>query len=132
MVGSRLGVFGGTFNPIHIGHLVAAVNARQAFELDQVLMVVANDPWQKSDQILVPAEVRYRAVEAAVEGHGGLIASHLELDRGGLTYTVDTLRELKEKDPSTQLFLIVGTDVAANIESWRDPDEIAALAELIV
>ena len=128
----RLGVFGGTFDPLHIGHLVAAVNARHALGLDRVLMVVANVPWQKSDRTLTPAEVRYAMVAESVAGTPGLEASRLEIDRGGETYTADTLEQLAEEDPSRQLFLIVGRDVGSQLGTWRRPDTVRRLATLVV
>ncbi len=128
----RLGVLGGTFDPVHIGHLAAAVNARRALRLDRVLLVVANHPWQKSGRALTPAEDRLAMVEAAVAGRDGLEASRIEIDRGGDTYTADTLEQLHHDDPDRQLFLIVGTDVAAELETWKRPDTVARLATLAV
>jgi nicotinate-nucleotide adenylyltransferase len=131
-VGERLGVFGGTFDPIHIGHLVAAVNARHALRLDQVLMVVANQPWQKADRALAPARDRLSVVEAAVAGDEGLEASALEVERGGASYTADTLEELSESHARAELFLIVGADVAAELATWERVDDVRRLATLVV
>ena len=128
----RLGVLGGTFDPVHIGHLAAAVNARAALRLDRVLLVVANHPWQKSGRQLTPAEDRLAMVEAAVAGHHGLEASRMEIDRGGDTYTADTLEQLHREDHDRDLFLIVGTDVAAELHTWKRPDTVARLATLAV
>lgn len=128
----RLGVFGGTFDPLHIGHLVAAVNARHALRLDRVLMVVANLPWQKSERKLTPAEVRYAMVAESVADTPGLEASRLEIDRGGDSYTADTLEQLAAEDPSRELFLIVGQDVGLQLGSWRRPDAVRRLATLVV
>jgi nicotinate-nucleotide adenylyltransferase len=130
--GERLGVLGGTFDPVHVGHLVAAVNARAALDLDTVLLVVANQPWQKSGRVLTPAGDRMAMVEAAVAGVDGLEASRLELDRGGSTYTADTLEQLVAVDPDRELFLIVGADVAADLTTWERPDVVARLATLAV
>ena len=130
--GERLGVFGGTFDPVHVGHLVAAVNARHACALDRVLLVVANRPWQKQDRAVSPAEHRLALVEAALEGSPGLEASSLEIDRGGETYTADTLEVLAAEDPGRELFLIVGGDVAAELGSWRRVDAVRDLARLVV
>ena len=132
MPGERLGVFGGTFDPVHVGHLVAAVNARHACALDRVLLVVANRPWQKEDRDVTPAEHRLALVEAAVEGSPGLEASRLEIDRGGDTYTADTLEALAAEDPERDLFLIVGGDVAAELRSWRRVEVVRDLATLVV
>ncbi len=128
----RLGVLGGTFDPVHIGHLAAAVNARSGLGLDRVLLVVANHPWQKSGRLLAPAEDRLAMVEAAVAQRQGLEASRMEIDRGGDTYTADTLDQLHDEDPDRQLFLVVGTDVAAELHTWKRPDAVARLATLAI
>ena len=128
----RLGVLGGTFDPVHIGHLAAAVNARHTLRLDRVLLVVAGQPWQKSGRPLTSAEDRLAMVEAAVAGRPGLEASRMEIDRGGDTYTADTLEQLHREDPDRHLFLVVGTDVAAELHTWKRPDAVARLATLAV
>src|SRR5579863_7422130 len=111
--GPRIGIFGGTFDPVHVGHLVAATWAREGLGLDRVLLVVANVPWQKAGtRAVTAAEDRFRMVQAAVEGVAGVEASRLEIDRGGPSYTVDTVRELLEADPSARPHVIVGADVA--------------------
>lgn len=131
-MGERLGVLGGTFDPVHIGHLVAAVNARHALGLDRVLLMVANLPWQKSDREVTPAEERLAMVTAAVAHTGGLEACRLEIDRGGESVTADTLEALRDADPDNELFLIVGSDVAAELASWRRMADSARLATLVV
>ncbi len=128
----RLGVLGGTFDPVHIGHLAAAVNARAALGLDRVLLVVAHQPWQKSGRRLTSAADRLAMVEAAVDGRDGLEASRIEIDRGGDTYTADTLEQLTAEDPDRELFLVVGSDVAADLDTWKRPDVVARLATLAV
>lgn len=117
---------------MHVGHLVAAVNVRHALSLDRVLLVVANEPWQKSGRALTPAVDRLAVVEAAVAGTEGVEASSIEIDRGGPSYTADTLQQLVDEDPSRQLFLVVGADVAAELDTWRRPDVVARLATLVV
>jgi nicotinate-nucleotide adenylyltransferase len=130
---ARLGIFGGTFDPVHVGHLVAALEARQALGLDRVLMVVANDPWQKSGRRrLTPAEDRFAVVAAAVEGVDGLEASRLEIDRGGPSYTADTVRQLAEAEPGAELFLVVGADVAAELGTWHRVEELVKAVTLVV
>ncbi len=125
-------MFGGTFDPVHVGHLVAAANVRHALHLDRVLLVVANVPWQKVGRRLTPAEDRLAVVEAAVEGAEGLEASRLEIDRGGDSVTADTLEELMAADPERELFLVVGADVAAELGTWRRVATVAELATVVV
>ena len=128
----RLGVFGGTFDPLHIAHLVAAVNARHALALDRVLLVVANLPWQKTERSLTPAEVRYAMVAESVAGTPGVEASRLEIDRGGESLTADTLEELAAEDPSRRLYLIVGRDVGSQLATWRRTEVVRRLATLVL
>jgi nicotinate-nucleotide adenylyltransferase len=129
----RIGVLGGSFDPIHVAHLVAAVVARDEIGLDRVLMVVANDPWQKSSTRQIGnAEVRFRAVEAAVAPMEGVEASRLELDRGGPSRTVDTLGELETQFPGAELHLIVGADTAAGLETWDRWQEVRSRCHLVV
>jgi len=128
----RVGVFGGTFDPPHIGHLVTALNVRHALALDEVLLVVANRPWQKEGtRALSAAEDRFALVAAAVAGIEGLSASRIELDRGGPSYTVDTLRSL-EAEGGVQLFTILGADAAALLPTWERPEEVVARSRLVV
>ncbi|SRR5579875_300735 len=131
-MGQRLGVFGGTFDPVHVGHLVAAVNARHDLGLERVLLVVANLPWQKADRAVTPAEDRYAMVEAAVSGVAGLEASRLEIDRGGPSYTADTIAQLHQLEPAAELFLIVGWDVSLELGTWERLEEVKDLATLVV
>lgn len=129
----RVGVFGGTFDPPHVGHLVVAVNARYSLRLDRLLLVVAHDPWQKSHARSVSnAEDRFAMVQAAVGDVEGLEASRIELDRGGVSYTADTLRVLHDEDATRELFLIVGSDAAAGLPTWERGDEVRKLATVVV
>ena len=129
--GERLGIFGGTFDPVHVGHLVAAVRAREALHLDRVLMVVANLPWQKTDtRPITPAAARLAVVEAAVAGVEGIEASAIEIDRGGLSYTADTVAGLLADDAARRLYLVVGADVAADMGSWQRVEEFRHLVTL--
>ena len=123
-------MFGGTFDPVHVGHLVAAVNVRHQLALDRVLFVVAHKPWQKGERVVAGAEDRAAMVEAAIEDVAGLEVSRLELDRGGPSYTIDTLEQLAGRGP--ELFLIVGADAAAEIGSWHRVDAVRDLATLVV
>jgi nicotinate-nucleotide adenylyltransferase len=132
-MGERTGILGGTFDPIHVGHLVAAVNARHALALDRVILMVANEPWQKSGSRSVSgAEERFGLVQAAVGDVAGLEAGRLEIDRGGVSYTADTLLEMHEGDPGAELYLVVGWDVAAELATWERLDEVKRLATLVV
>ncbi len=108
------------------------MNVRHALALDRVLLVVANHPWQKSGRRITPAADRLAVVQAAVAGTEGVEASAIEVDRGGESYTADTLEQLVAEDPARRLFLIVGADVAAELHTWRRPDVIARLATLVV
>ncbi len=131
--GPAVGIFGGTFDPVHVGHLVAATWAREGLGLDRVLLVVANVPWQKAGtRAVTAAEDRFRMVEAAVAGIPGVEASRMEIDRGGPSYTVDTVRDLLEVDPSTRPYVIVGADVARELDTWKRVDELRAAATLVV
>ncbi|MHB8439649.1 MAG: nicotinate-nucleotide adenylyltransferase [Acidimicrobiales bacterium] len=129
----RIGIFGGTFDPIHVGHLVAAVEVRDALVLDRVLMVVAHDPWQKSPtRPVTAAEDRYAVVAAAPAGLDRIEPCRIELDRGGPSYTIDTVATLREEDSSAELFLVVGADVAMQLRTWRRVDELLDQVTLVV
>lgn len=129
----RIGVLGGTFDPPHIGHLVTAINVADVLALDVVLMVVANEPWQKVDaRRISTATDRLAMVTAAVEGEQGIVASDLELRRGGPSYSVETLAELRSTDPDAELFLILGGDAAAGLDTWERPQELADLCRIVV
>jgi nicotinate-nucleotide adenylyltransferase len=129
----RLGLFGGTFDPPHVGHLVTAVNVRHALRLDRVILMVANEPWQKQgSREITPALQRLAMVEAAVGDVDGLDAGRLEIDHGGPSYTADTLRTLGRLHPGVELFTVVGDDAAAGIMSWERHDEVVAASSLVV
>ncbi len=120
----RLGILGGTFDPVHVAHLAAAAAARDQLELARVLVVVAGDPWQKKGRVCAPAESRFDMVVGAIEGVERLEPSRLEIDRAGPTYTVDTVDALRDEMPERELFLIVGSDVAASIDGWHRADDL--------
>ncbi|CAN5663119.1 nicotinate-nucleotide adenylyltransferase [soil metagenome] len=129
----RVGLFGGTFDPPHVGHLVAAVNVRHALRLDRLLLLVANEPWQKIGQrpISVAAD-RLAMVRAAVRSVPALEASDREIRRGGPSYSADTLEELAAEDPARELFLVVGSDAAAGLPTWERVDAVRELATVVV
>lgn len=128
-----IGLFGGTFDPPHVGHLVTAVNVRHALDLDVVVLMVANVPWQKQgSRHISPAEDRFAMVEAAVADVDGLEAGDLEIRRGGASYTADTLAALAAQYPGAQLYTVVGDDAAANITTWERYDEVVDGSTLVV
>lgn len=128
----RLGVYGGTFDPPHLGHLVAAADACDALALDRVLWVPSAVHPLKRGRVATPAEVRLAMVRAAIQGDGRFAADDLELRRPGPSYTVDTLRALGEREPGAELFLLTGADILAELHRWREPDEVRRLATLVV
>ncbi|MGH9043921.1 MAG: nicotinate-nucleotide adenylyltransferase [Acidimicrobiales bacterium] len=131
----RLGVLGGTFDPPHNGHLFAARRSIEQLALDRVLLVVANDPWQKSpSRAINPASTRLAMTEAAVAHQHKVHASPIELDRGGPSYTVDTVEELMSTDApvAPEVFLIVGADVVDALGTWHRPQDLARLVTLVV
>ena len=129
----RVGLFGGTFDPPHLGHLVTAVNVRYVLKLDLVVLMVANDPWQKHGTREVASALdRLAMVQAAISGVDGLVAGDDEITRGGPSYTADTLAALHERYLGAELFTIVGDDAAAKFGSWQRANEIAKLSTLVV
>lgn len=127
----RVGVMGGTFNPIHTGHLVTADEARHAFALDEVVFVPAGKPWQKDDGDVAPAEDRYLMAVIATAANPAFNVSRVEIDRDGPTYTIDTLRALRARDPDAELFFITGADAILQILSWKDPEDVLREARFI-
>jgi nicotinate-nucleotide adenylyltransferase len=129
----RLGLFGGTFDPPHVGHLVTAVNVRHELDLDRVLLVVNDQPWQKvGTRTITPAADRLAMVEAAVGTVEGLEASSLEIDRGGMSYTADTLAALRAEQPDRDLYVILGSDAALGLPTWERADEVRDMATIVV
>lgn len=129
----RIGVFGGTFDPPHVGHLVTAVNTRYELALDGVILMVNNVPWQKvASREITPPEDRLAMVAAAVEHVPGLVAGDHEIRAGGPSYTADTLATLAEEHPGAELFTIVGDDAAAGIRTWERADEVIERSRLVV
>ncbi|TGD90652.1 nicotinate-nucleotide adenylyltransferase [Mycolicibacterium sp. CH28] len=126
----RLGVMGGTFDPIHNGHLVAASEVADLFELDEVVFVPTGQPWQKSREV-TPPEDRYLMTVIATAANPRFSVSRVDIDRGGPTYTSDTLRDLRSLNPDTDLYFITGADALASILSWQNWAELFALAKFI-
>jgi nicotinate-nucleotide adenylyltransferase len=127
----RLGVFGGTFDPPHLAHLIAAQELHTQLGLDRLLLMVAAVPPHKLDRDVSPGPVRLAMVRAAIDGDGRFEASGLELERGGPSFTVDTLQALRTGYPEAELFLAIGADQAAELDSWKAPDQIASLATIV-
>ena len=126
----RLGVMGGTFDPIHNGHLVAASEAAAAFNLSEVIFVPTGEPWQKSRKV-TKSEDRYLMTVVATASNPRFKVSRVDIDRAGPTYTIDTLRELRQLHPDADLYFITGADAIAQILSWRDVDQIWGLAHFV-
>lgn len=120
---------GGTFDPVHHGHLVAASEVAQSFDLDEVVFVPTGEPWQKTE--VSPSEHRYLMTVIATASNPRFTVSRVDIDRGGFTYTIDTLRDLKAQRPGAELFFITGADAIAQILSWRDHDELWDLAHFV-
>ena len=121
-------MFGGTFDPVHTGHVETAEAVHRALGLDRTLLVVANEPWQKEGtRSVTPAEDRFAMVEAAVSGRPGLEPSRLEIDRGGPSYTIDTVDELHRLRPGSELFLVVGADVVPELPDLAPPGRVGLL-----
>jgi nicotinate-nucleotide adenylyltransferase len=127
----KLGVMGGTFDPIHLGHLRAAENAREELGLDRVLFVPAARPPHRPDRFAPPLD-RFAMVALATFDHPAFVASDLELRRDGPSYTVDTLRALRAERPDDPLYLIVGSDTFPEMASWREPEALRALCTVAV
>ncbi|MBA2684106.1 MAG: nicotinate (nicotinamide) nucleotide adenylyltransferase [Gemmatimonadaceae bacterium] len=128
----RLGVLGGTYDPPHVGHLLAASDAFEALSLDRLLFVPAAVPPYKSRSVKGSPEQRLRMLELTIGSDARFEASHLELDRDGLSFTVDTLAALSAETPGVSLFMLIGEDLATQIAAWRDAARIAELATIVV
>ncbi|MCC4248993.1 MULTISPECIES: nicotinate-nucleotide adenylyltransferase [Microbacterium] len=125
----RIGVMGGTFDPIHHGHLVAASEVAQSFDLDEVVFVPTGRPWQKAD--VTESEHRYLMTVIATASNPQFTVSRVDIDRAGPTYTIDTLRDLKRERPGAELFFITGADAVAQILGWRNHQELWDLAHFV-
>jgi nicotinate-nucleotide adenylyltransferase len=129
---NRLGVMGGTFDPVHVGHLVTAEEALWQFGLDQVVFVPTGQPWMKADREVSPAEHRYLMTVIATSGNPRFAVSRLEVDRQGPTYTADTLQQLRrEAENKVELFFITGADAMLEILQWKEHEEVLSLAHFI-
>jgi len=127
----RIGIMGGTFDPIHHGHLVAASEVAGRFGLDEVVFVPTGQPWQKADVAVSPAEDRYLMTVIATASNPRFTTSRVDIDRAGPTYTIDTLRELRSQYGDAELYFITGADALERILSWKDVDEMFELAHFV-
>ena len=128
----RIGVFGGTFDPPHIGHLLVANDAREALELDRLIFVPANaQPFKVDTPPVASGQDRLEMVRLAVADDANYVVDDAEINRKGLSFTVDTLEHLSERNPAARLFLLMGEDVLAGFEKWRSPARIRELATLV-
>jgi nicotinate-nucleotide adenylyltransferase len=127
----RVGVMGGTFDPIHHGHLVAASEVQAWFDLDEVIFVPTGQPWQKSTRDVAPAEDRYLMTVIATASNPRFSASRVDIDREGPTYTIDTLRDLRQTMPDADLYFITGADALADIFTWRNAEELFSMAQFV-
>lgn len=127
----RLGVFGGTFDPVHMGHLIAAEDARAVMRLDEVLFVPAGEPWFKSYRRITPARHRLAMVRLAVRDNPRFGVSDMEIRREGPSYTIDTLAELRRERPDADLFVILGVDALCEIDRWRQPRRLFQMATVV-
>lgn len=127
----RLGLFGGTFDPVHFGHLLLAEQCREQCALDEVWFLPSNRPPHKDDRTITPGKARVEMLEFALAGHPTLTVNRMELDRQGTTYTVDTLEELVAEDAARELFFLIGADSLDDLPTWREPQRIAELATIV-
>jgi nicotinate-nucleotide adenylyltransferase len=125
----RIGVMGGTFDPIHVGHLIVAAQALHALNLTEVVFVPSANPWQKSP--VASAADRLAMVRAATASEPKFHVSTVDIDRGGNTYTVDTLTDLRAANPDADFFLLLGSDALNGLHTWKDPERILSLAQVV-
>jgi nicotinate-nucleotide adenylyltransferase len=127
----RIGIFGGTFDPVHLGHLIMAEQCREQARLDEVRFMPSAQPPHKQGRVLTPFEQRREMLELAIAGHAAFRVSALEQELGGLSYTVRTLAEIHRREPGHELFLILGSDCLPDLPSWREPAGILAQASVL-
>jgi nicotinate-nucleotide adenylyltransferase len=128
----RLGIFGGTFDPIHLGHLILAEHCRDLCRLDRILFVPAGQPPHKAGRQITPAKLRLEMVELAIAGHPAFTVSPSELNRTGPSYSADTLEQFAREFPGAELFFLIGSDSLADLPGWYQPSRILSLATLVV
>jgi nicotinate-nucleotide adenylyltransferase len=126
----KIGIFGGTFDPVHLGHLIIASEMQYELELELVLWVPAGDPPHKPDQIITPARHRVRMLELALAGREDFVIDHTDLERAGPSYTADTVARIQAQHPEDQMIFLMGADSLRDLHTWREPERILAVAEL--
>jgi nicotinate-nucleotide adenylyltransferase len=127
----KIGVLGGTFDPVHVAHIAMAEKAREALELDEVLLVPAGQPMYKVNRAITPAMHRVAMLQLAVKGKPGLAVSAMELDRPGPSYTVDSIAQLRKYEPGSEIYFILGSDSLAQLPDWREPARLVAMCRLV-
>ena len=127
----RIGVFGGSFDPVHLGHLILAENCRQQANLDQVLFIPCAMSPHKRDGAHGTDRQRLEMLDLAIGGHRDFVRSDMEIKRGGVSYTIDTLRELEESQPDNEWFFLMGADSLESFSSWKEPDEILETGQAV-
>jgi nicotinate-nucleotide adenylyltransferase len=130
-MGTRVGIMGGTFDPIHHGHLVAASEVTSLYGLDEVIFVPTGEPWQKSERQVSPAEHRYLMAVIATASNPRFWVSRVDIERSGPTFTIDTIRDISALRPDAELFFITGADALAQILSWKNAAEALTLARFV-
>lgn len=128
----KIGIFGGTFNPVHIGHLILAEEVREKLDLEKVVFVPANLPPHKNNSDIASVKNRFEMVNLAIENNNYFSISGIELERGGYSYTIDTLKEFRKIYPDEELYFIIGSDVLNYLDDWKDLTEIISIVKLIV
>lgn len=128
----RIGVLGGTFDPIHLGHLVLAEQVKEKLRLERVIFIPSASPPHKTKRKLSLADDRFQMTKLALEGNPDFLISNIELKRGGASYTVDTLRELKKLYADSEIYFLTGSDVLDEIHTWKTPEQIYNLAKVVI
>ncbi|MBC8876722.1 MAG: nicotinate-nucleotide adenylyltransferase [Planctomycetes bacterium] len=128
----RIGIFGGTFDPVHYGHLLLAETSREQCSLDQVWLLPAAVPPHKQERVRTPAKQRMEMLELAIAGHEAFVVSPMEIERGGVSYTVDTLAAIRERQPDAEVFFLMGADSLRDLPTWRETGRICQLATPVV
>ena len=128
----RIGILGGTFDPIHLGHLVMAEQVREKLRLDKVIFIPCANPPHKTKRKLSPSRYRYQMTRLGVEGNSSFLVSDVELKRRGLSYTIDTLKQLKVLYPEREMYFLTGSDVLDEIRTWKEPEQIYKQAKVVI